>query len=51
MYLDVDTEFGPKYGSTIVVDRPRVRGATPVEVMLDLDLDRVLGMYERLLKQ
>lgn len=51
MYLDVDTEFGPKYGSTIVVDRPRVRGATPVEVMLDLDLDRVLGLYERLLKQ
>ena len=50
MYLDVVTEFGPKYGSTIVVERPRTRGATPVEVMLDLDLDRVLALYERLLK-
>ena len=50
MYLDVVTEFGPRYGSTIVVERPRTRGATPVEVMIDLDLDRVLGLYERLLK-
>ena len=50
-YLDVVTEFGPRYGLTVVVDRPRMRGATPVEVMLDLDLDRVLGLYERLLKQ
>ncbi len=50
-YLDVVTEFGPKYGSTVVVDRPRRAGATPVEVMLELDLDRVLALYERLLKQ
>ena len=49
-FLDVVTEFGPKYGSTIVVDRPRMRGATPVEVMVDLDLNRVLALYERLLK-
>jgi inosine-uridine nucleoside N-ribohydrolase len=51
MYLDVETDFGPKYGATLVVDRPRLRGATPVEVMLNLDLDRVLALYERLLKQ
>ena len=51
MYLDVVTEFGPKYGLTVAVDRSRSRGATPVEVMLELDLDRVLGLYERLLKQ
>ena len=50
-YLDVVTDFGPKYGSTIVVDRSKMRGGTPTEVMLDLDLDRVLGLYERLLKQ
>ena len=50
-YLDVITEFGPKYGATFVVDRPRRIGVTPVEVMLDLDLERVLGLYERLLKQ
>lgn len=49
-YLDVVTEFGPKYGLTVVVDRPKGRGATPVEVMLELDLDRVLALYERLLK-
>ena len=50
-YLDVVTEFGPKYGSTIVTERSKSRGGTPVEVMLDLDLERVLGLYERLLKQ
>lgn len=50
MYLDVVTQFGPRYGSTIVVESPKSRGATPVEVMLDLDLDRVLALYERLLK-
>ncbi len=49
-YLEVGTQFGPKYGSVVVLDHPKRPGATPVEVMLDLDLNRVLGLYERLLK-
>jgi inosine-uridine nucleoside N-ribohydrolase len=50
-YLDVVTEFGPRYGATVEVNPDRLRrGATPVDVMLALDLDRVIALYERLLK-
>lgn len=47
MYLDVVTERGPRYGLTVAVDRAN---GTPVEVPLEIDLPRVLGLYERLLK-
>jgi inosine-uridine nucleoside N-ribohydrolase len=50
LYLDVVTEFGPRYGATVEVERPQSGSTTPVQVMFDLDLNRVLALYERLLK-
>jgi inosine-uridine nucleoside N-ribohydrolase len=50
LYLDVVTEFGPRYGATIEIEHPKSPSTTPVEVMFDLDLNRVLALYERLLK-
>ncbi|HEY3743688.1 MAG TPA: nucleoside hydrolase [Bryobacteraceae bacterium] len=50
LYLDVVTEFGPKYGATVEMASPKSRSTTPVQVMFDLDLNRVLALYERLLK-
>jgi len=48
-YLDVDTTFGPNYGAVIPLDRTLAPGATPVNVMLDLDFERFFGMYRSLL--
>lgn len=49
-FLDVITEFGPRYGATIESGKP-VPGAKPVRVMLDLDLNRALTLYRKLLVQ
>jgi inosine-uridine nucleoside N-ribohydrolase len=49
LYLDVETEFGPRYGAVKPLDRKTAPGATPVEVMMDLDFGRVFAQYKRLL--
>ena len=48
-YLDVDTAFGPKYGAVIPLDRALAPEATPVEVMLKLDVARAFKLYKDLL--
>jgi inosine-uridine nucleoside N-ribohydrolase len=51
-YLDVLTAWGRFYGSTVPLDRRSVPDATPVNVMLDLDYQRVFGLYkDRLTRQ
>ncbi|HWQ56065.1 MAG TPA: nucleoside hydrolase [Bryobacteraceae bacterium] len=49
MYLDVETTFGPRYGATIPLDRRLAPGATPVEVMLDLNFPTVFSLYKDLM--
>jgi purine nucleosidase len=44
-HLDVTTEFGPKYGATVDLDRRMAPAATPVEVMLDLDFAKFAQVY------
>jgi len=44
-YLDVVTEFGPRYGSVVDLDRRLAPDATPVRVMLGLDFDRAFAIY------
>jgi inosine-uridine nucleoside N-ribohydrolase len=48
-YLDVDTRFGPSYGAVVALDRALAPHATPVEVMLDPDLDKVFRLYKEAL--
>ena len=48
-YLDVETKWGRTYGSTVPLDRRMAPGATPVKVMLQLDLKRVWNLYKDLL--
>ena len=50
-FLDVETAFGPRYGATLPVDAPPAPRATPVEVMLDLDVAKVMNLYRELLTQ
>ena len=45
-YLDVQTAWGQFYGSTTPLDRRLAPDATPVRVMLDLDFQRVFGLYK-----
>ena len=48
-YLDVRSDWGPVYGSTVPLDRRAVPDATPVTAMLGLDFRRVFSLYrERL---
>jgi inosine-uridine nucleoside N-ribohydrolase len=48
-YLDVRTDWGPVYGSTVPLDRRVAPDATPVTAMLGLDFRRVFSLYrERL---
>ena len=46
--IEIDTTFGPSYGSTTVSDESLASGR-PIEVMLDLDLARFYDMYQDLL--
>jgi inosine-uridine nucleoside N-ribohydrolase len=48
-YLDVDTVFGKNYGSVMPLDRTLAPGATPVEVMLDLDFERFFALFKSLI--
>jgi len=48
-YLDVQTAFGKDYGDVIPLDRALSPGATPVEVMLDLDFQKFFEIYKNLL--
>ena len=48
-YLDVDTRFGPDYGAVIPLDRALAPDATPVEMMMKLDVPRAFRMYKELL--
>jgi len=48
-YLDVETTFGPRYGATKPLDRKLAPDATPVQVVLDMDFDRVFAIYKRAL--
>lgn len=45
--LDVDTRFGARYGATIPLARKVAPEATPVRVMLDLDLPRLFALYKK----
>ena len=45
-YLDVQTEWGQRYGATASLDRRAAPAATPVTVMLELDFKRVFGLYK-----
>src|SRR5271157_1071254 len=45
-YLDVQTAWGQFYGSTTPLDRRLAPDATPVRVMLELDFNRVFGLYK-----
>lgn len=49
MYLDVDTRFSPDYGRAIPLDRKLAPDATPVQVMLDLNVGKAYEMYKDLL--
>lgn len=49
-YLDVDCTFGKKYGAVIPLDRSLAPGATPVEVMLDLNFERFFALFQSLIK-
>ncbi len=44
-YLDVVTEFGPRYGSVADLDRKLAPDATPVRVMLGLDFEKAFNIY------
>jgi inosine-uridine nucleoside N-ribohydrolase len=44
-YLDVVTEFGPRYGSVVDLERRLAPDATAVRVMLGLDFDRAFEIY------
>jgi inosine-uridine nucleoside N-ribohydrolase len=50
-YLDVDTRFGPDYGAVTPLDRALAPGATPVEVVLNIDKRRAWSMYKAALIQ
>jgi inosine-uridine nucleoside N-ribohydrolase len=49
IYLDVDSRFGSRYGAVTELDRKLAPDATPVEVMLDLDVPKFFRMYKDLL--
>jgi inosine-uridine nucleoside N-ribohydrolase len=48
-YLDIDTTFGPNYGAVVPLDRSLAPDATPVEMMLELDVARAFKLYKDLL--
>jgi inosine-uridine nucleoside N-ribohydrolase len=45
-YLDVRTDWGPFYGSTVPLDRRVAPEATPVTAMLGLDFRRAFSLYK-----
>lgn len=45
-YLDVETAFGPRYGAVKPLNRALAPEATPVEVVLDMDFERVFQLYK-----
>ncbi len=45
-YLDVTTNWGQFYGSTVPLDRKAAPTATPVTVMFGLDFKRVFALYK-----
>jgi inosine-uridine nucleoside N-ribohydrolase len=49
IYLDVNSAFGKNYGAVAALDRQLAPEATPVEVMLDLDVPKFFRMYKDLL--
>ena len=49
LYLDVESSFGKSYGAVRELDRKLAPEATPVAVMLDLDVPRFFRMYKDLL--
>jgi inosine-uridine nucleoside N-ribohydrolase len=49
LYLDVDTSFSANYGRVVPLDRKLAPQATPVQVMLDLNVERAYGLYKELL--
>ncbi len=49
LYLDVENSFGKNYGAVRQLDRKLAPGATPVEVMLELDVPKFFRMYKNLL--
>ena len=48
-FLDVQTTWDKSYGATIPLDRSLALQATPVKVMLELNFERVFGLYRKLL--
>ena len=49
LYLDVESSFGKNYGAVRKLDRNLAPDATPVEVMLELDVAKFFRMYKDLL--
>jgi inosine-uridine nucleoside N-ribohydrolase len=49
VYLDVDTSFSADYGRVVPLDRKLAPDATPVTVMLDLNVEKAYGLYKELL--
>jgi inosine-uridine nucleoside N-ribohydrolase len=45
-YVDVTTNWGQFYGSTVPLDRRAAPAATPVTVMFGLDFKRVFALYK-----
>ena len=48
-YLDVDTRFSADYGRVVPLDRKLAPEASPVQVMLDLDVEKAYQLYRELL--
>ena len=49
VYLDVDTSFSADYGRVVPLDRGLAPEATPVKVMLELNVERAYELYKELL--
>ncbi|HYI97009.1 MAG TPA: nucleoside hydrolase [Bryobacteraceae bacterium] len=48
-YLDVDTQFGAGYGRVIRLERTIAPMATPVQVMMGIDIERTRELYRQAL--
>ena len=46
-YLDVQTQWGKFYGSTVPLDRKAAPHATPVQVALHLDFKRFWSLFKQ----
>jgi inosine-uridine nucleoside N-ribohydrolase len=50
-YLDVDARFGPAYGAVTALDRTLAPGATPLQVVMNIDRAKAWTLYKAALIQ